>query len=139
MSLGLNPDRLVVPAVAFAILTAGPRLCEVGTRLDEFLCEWDNHRYYIEPIAFDMQLVQRYCIDVKVLRLNQFMVSCVESGAYMICIGDKEIEYNPEFRFYIRTKLSNPHYTPEISTKTTIVNFAVKEQGLRILEQEGHD
>ncbi|XP_052234681.1 dynein axonemal heavy chain 2-like isoform X14 [Dreissena polymorpha] len=51
-------------------------------------------------------------------------------GAYMIRIGDKEIEYNPEFRFYITTKLSNPHYTPEISTKTTIVNFAVKEQGL---------
>lgn len=51
-------------------------------------------------------------------------------GAYMIKLGDKEIEYNPEFRFYITTKLSNPHYTPEISTKSTIVNFAVKEQGL---------
>lgn len=48
----------------------------------------------------------------------------------MIKLGDKEIEYNPEFRFYITTKLSNPHYTPEISTKSTIVNFAVKEQGL---------
>lgn len=47
----------------------------------------------------------------------------------MIKIGDKEVEYNPDFRFYITTKLSNPHYTPEISTKTTIVNFAVKEQG----------
>lgn len=47
----------------------------------------------------------------------------------MIKLGDKEVEYNPEFKFYICTKLSNPHYTPEISTKTTIVNFAVKEQG----------
>ena len=53
----------------------------------------------------------------------------VLGGAYMIRIGDKEVEYNPDFRFYITTKLSNPHYTPEISTKTTIVNFAVKEQG----------
>lgn len=43
-------------------------------------------------------------------------------------LGDKEVEYNPDFRFYITTKLSNPHYTPEICTKTTIVNFAVKEQ-----------
>ena len=45
-------------------------------------------------------------------------------------LGDKEIEYNYDFRFYITTKLSNPHYAPEIATKTTIVNFAVKEQGL---------
>ena len=47
----------------------------------------------------------------------------------MIRLGDKEVEYSPDFHFYITTKLSNPHYTPEISTKTTIVNFAVKEQG----------
>ncbi|XP_053341025.1 dynein axonemal heavy chain 2 [Clarias gariepinus] len=51
-------------------------------------------------------------------------------GRLLIKLGDKEVEYNPEFRFYITTKLSNPHYTPEISSKTTIVNFAVKEQGL---------
>ncbi|XP_070849918.1 dynein axonemal heavy chain 2 [Chaetodon trifascialis] len=51
-------------------------------------------------------------------------------GRLLLKLGDKEVEYSPEFRFYIATKLSNPHYTPEISTKTTIVNFAVKEQGL---------
>ena len=50
-------------------------------------------------------------------------------GAFIIKLGDKEIEYNEQFRFYITTKLSNPHYTPEISTKAIIVNFAVKEQG----------
>ena len=47
----------------------------------------------------------------------------------MIRLGDKEVEYNPDFRFYITTKLGNPHYAPEISTKACIVNFAVKEQG----------
>ena len=40
------------------------------------------------------------------------------------------MEYNFDFRFYITTKLSNPHYSPEIATKSTICNFAVKEQGL---------
>lgn len=49
-------------------------------------------------------------------------------GRLLIRIGDKEVEYNPNFRFYITTKLSNPHYSPETSAKTTIVNFAVKEQ-----------
>jgi len=47
----------------------------------------------------------------------------------MIRVGDKEIEYNPDFRFYITTKMSNPHYAPEIAAKAAIVNFAVKEQG----------
>ncbi|XP_076804743.1 dynein axonemal heavy chain 2-like [Clavelina lepadiformis] len=51
-------------------------------------------------------------------------------GRMLIKLGDKEVEYNTEFKFYITTKLSNPHYPPEISTKTSIVNFAVKEQGL---------
>ena len=45
-------------------------------------------------------------------------------------LGDKEVDYNVEFRFYLTTKLPNPHYTPEISTKATIVNFCVKQQGL---------
>ncbi|XP_014680873.1 PREDICTED: dynein heavy chain 2, axonemal-like [Priapulus caudatus] len=60
--------------------------------------------------------------------LNKSIIK--QGGRLLIKLGDKEVEYNPEFRFYITTKLSNPHYTPEIATKTTVVNFAVKEQGL---------
>jgi len=48
-------------------------------------------------------------------------------------LGDKEVEYNYNFRFYITTKLSNPHYSPEIASKTTIVNFAVILQGMLLL------
>ncbi|KAJ9531884.1 hypothetical protein QJQ45_022007, partial [Haematococcus lacustris] len=48
----------------------------------------------------------------------------------LIKLGDKEVDYNKDFRLYITTKLANPHYTPEISTKVMIVNFAVKEAGL---------
>eukprot|EP00002_Diphylleia_rotans_P022931 TRINITY_DN4501_c0_g1_i3.p1 TRINITY_DN4501_c0_g1~~TRINITY_DN4501_c0_g1_i3.p1 ORF type:complete len:4513 (-),score=1142.54 TRINITY_DN4501_c0_g1_i3:360-11993(-) len=51
-------------------------------------------------------------------------------GRLILRIGDKELDYNLEFRLYITTKLANPHYSPEICTKTTLVNFAVKEQGL---------
>ena len=45
-------------------------------------------------------------------------------------MGDGEINYNPNFRFYITTKMPNPRYKAEISTKVTLVNFAVKEKGL---------
>lgn len=53
-----------------------------------------------------------------------------QGGQLLIRLSDKMVEYNNDFRFYITTKLSNPHYAPEVSTKTTVVNFAVKEQGL---------
>ena len=47
-----------------------------------------------------------------------------------IKLGDKDLDYNPDFKLYITTRLGNPHYTPEISTKATIINFAVKQKGL---------
>ncbi len=40
------------------------------------------------------------------------------------------IEYSIDFRFYITTKLRNPHYLPELSTKVTILNFMITYEGL---------
>ncbi|XP_054715919.1 dynein axonemal heavy chain 7-like [Uloborus diversus] len=50
----------------------------------------------------------------------------------MICIklGDTTIEYSPDFRLYITTKLRNPHYLPETSVKVTLVNFMITPAGL---------
>ena len=33
-------------------------------------------------------------------------------------------------RFYMTTKLSNPHYLPEVCIKVTIINFTVTKSGL---------
>lgn len=40
-----------------------------------------------------------------------------QGGAMYIRLGDATIEYAPDFRFYITTKLRNPHYLPETSVK----------------------
>ena len=45
-------------------------------------------------------------------------------------IGDNEVEYDSRFRLYLQTKLSNPHYKPEINAQATLVNFCVTEKGL---------
>ncbi|XP_026819508.1 dynein heavy chain 2, axonemal-like [Rhopalosiphum maidis] len=47
-----------------------------------------------------------------------------------IKMGDNMLPYNDNFRFFITTKLRNPYYPPEIFTRTTVVNFAIKEEGL---------
>lgn len=53
-----------------------------------------------------------------------------KGNSFIIKLGEKEVDYNPDFKLYITTKLSNPHYTPEVSTKATVINFAVKEDGM---------
>ena len=49
---------------------------------------------------------------------------------FVLKLGAEEIEYNPDFKLYIQTKLSNPHYKPEIAAQCTIINFIVTELGL---------
>ena len=55
----------------------------------------------------------------------------VQGNRKFVRLGDKEVDWDPTFRMYLTTKLSNPHYTPEIFGKTSIINFAVTGDGLR--------
>jgi dynein heavy chain len=51
-------------------------------------------------------------------------------GVNCIRLGDSIVEYNEKFRFYITTKLRNPHYLPELSTKVSLTNFMITPEGL---------
>lgn len=53
-----------------------------------------------------------------------------QGGITCIRLGDSTVEYSPEFRFYVTTKLRNPHYLPELSTKVTLLNFMITPEGL---------
>ena len=45
-------------------------------------------------------------------------------------VGDDEVEYDENFKLYLQTKLSNPHYKPEIAAQCTLINFIVTKKGL---------
>ncbi|KAG1698535.1 Dynein heavy chain 7, axonemal [Nymphon striatum] len=49
----------------------------------------------------------------------------------VINVGDKIIEYNEDFKLFLTSKLPNPHYLPEISTKVTLINFMITSIGLQ--------
>ena len=57
--------------------------------------------------------------------LSTFLQTFKQQGSTVIKLGDAVIPYHDDFKFYITTKLPNPHYTPEVSTKVTIVNFTL--------------
>ncbi|CAM9229232.1 unnamed protein product [Discosporangium mesarthrocarpum] len=54
-----------------------------------------------------------------------------QGGVSCIRLGDSTVEYSDNFRFYITTKLRNPHYLPEISVKVTLLNFMITPEGLQ--------
>ena len=47
-----------------------------------------------------------------------------------VTLGDKDVEWNPSFKLFLHTKLSNPHFAPEVQAETTLINFSVTEDGL---------
>jgi len=53
-----------------------------------------------------------------------------KGNMWTIKLGDEIIPYQKEFKFYVTTKLSKPHFAPEVCVKVTMLNFMVTEDGL---------
>ncbi|KAL1116324.1 hypothetical protein AAG570_005819 [Ranatra chinensis] len=54
-----------------------------------------------------------------------------QGGVEYLKVGENLLEYNHDFRFYITTRLRNPHYLPEVAVKVTLLNFMITPQGLQ--------
>lgn len=53
-----------------------------------------------------------------------------DGGIKQIKLGDSTQDYDDLFRLYMTTKMANPHYSPEVCIKVTIINFTVTFTGL---------
>ncbi len=79
-----------------------------------------------EPI-----MIENIREDIDAVLEPVLMRSTIKRGkALVIKLGDKEVDYDPKFALYIQTKLSNPHYKPEIAAQTTLLNFMITLDGL---------
>ena len=67
--------------------------------------------------------------------LNSILIKSIKSkvenpSEFYLQIGDRQIDFDPSFRFYLSTRLANPKFQPEIYSKVTLINFSLKERGL---------
>ena len=53
-----------------------------------------------------------------------------EGGLRQMRLGDSNIDYDDNFRFFMTTKFPNPHYLPEVCIKVTLINVTVTFGGL---------
>jgi len=104
----------------------GKRLRIIDLKMKDFLREVENGISYGMPILLQ-DILEELDPSLEPVLSKAIMK---QGSREFIRLGDKELDYSRDFRLYITTKLGNPHYTPEVSTKTTVVNFAVKQQGL---------
>ena len=53
-----------------------------------------------------------------------------EKGREFVMLGDKEVDYDQNFRLYLNTKLANPRYSPAVFGKSMVINYTVTLKGL---------
>jgi dynein heavy chain len=68
-------------------------------------------------------------IDAMFLPIVQRAI-VMKSGKPYLTLGENEVEMHSRFRLFLHTKLSNPHYPPELQAELTLVNFTVTPSGL---------
>ena len=57
----------------------------------------------------------------------------LRDGRLMMRLGDTDVDFDEGFRFYMTTKLPNPHYLPETCIKVTLINFTVTMKARHII------
>eukprot|EP00463_Aulacantha_scolymantha_P005702 TRINITY_DN707_c0_g1_i2.p1 TRINITY_DN707_c0_g1~~TRINITY_DN707_c0_g1_i2.p1 ORF type:complete len:410 (-),score=99.73 TRINITY_DN707_c0_g1_i2:181-1281(-) len=53
-----------------------------------------------------------------------------QGGRVMITLGDKEIDFSPTFIIFMSTRDPNCHFTPDLCSRVTFVNFTVTHDSL---------
>jgi len=54
----------------------------------------------------------------------------VKGRLKLIKIADQDFDYNDKFQLYMTSRLANPHFSPELAAKATIIDFTVTQSGL---------
>ncbi|WIA17601.1 hypothetical protein OEZ85_014416 [Tetradesmus obliquus] len=53
-----------------------------------------------------------------------------QAGRSVVRLGERLVDYDPNFKLYMACRLANPHYLPEAYIRVNLVDFTVTRQGL---------
>ncbi|NXL44771.1 DYH1 protein, partial [Podilymbus podiceps] len=92
----------------------------------DFLCSLENAITFGKPFLLE-NVGEELDPSLEPVLLKQ---TYKQQGNTVLKLGDTVIPYHEDFKMYITTNLPNPHYSPEVSTKLTLINFTLSPSGL---------
>ena len=103
---------------------AGCETCKPSDK--EFLRTLENAVRFGKPVVME-NVLEALDPALEPILLKQ---TFKQGGNIVMKIGDNVIPYHNDFKYYMTTKLPNPHYAPETAVKVTLLNFTITQEGL---------
>lgn len=146
-SQGLPPDEL---SVQNGVLTARAARCPLCVDPQTQALAWIKRREAknnLKVLSFNepsfvrqLEMALKYGLPVLFQDVGEYIDPVIdnvleknvktEAGRTFVMLGSLEVDYDPNFRMYLTTKLANPQLNPATYAKALVINYTVTVQGL---------